>query len=461
MARKIVIIGAGTYGSYLAKSLTDKDPDDEIHLFEVGDETARSEKEIGYLSTLTSRLYRGASDGRFFGLGGTSEKWGGQLLFFSENDFADDHGMREMIDCNIRYRDKVLSRFFSKVPELKEQRFDDELFIKQGIWLKFGRRNIFNTLKVAELPNVTIHRNARVVRLNVGDGGISSISVSFAEREQPVRIEADVYYLTSGAFESVRLLHVSGIIDARETTLGFSDHVSLRCFQINQANARIADHDFQFRFVEGSMHTSRIVGEIDGVSFFAHPIFNEEFTFFQFLKLLIIKKKFSGKGFLTAGKQILPVLAFVATYLFKKKLYIYGRWFLHIDIELANSNNSVALSPETDRFHEQGIDIKYQISEETVDKMLRARQKVRQILLDANIDFEDLETADISTEKMEDVYHPFALFSHSGNQTIFDLYNPVSNLFMFNTGLLRRAGGLNPTASIFCLIEHHVDGRGI
>jgi hypothetical protein len=35
--------------------------------------------------------------------------------------------------------------------------------------------------------------------------------------------------------------------------------------------------------------------------------------------------------------------------------------------------------------------------------------------------------------------------------------NPLINLFVFNTGILNRAGGLNPTAVIFCIIEKHIE----
>ena len=86
MKKSICIIGAGTYGSYLAYCLSEKHPDATIHLFEVGGSRIRTEAEMGYLSEVKGS-YRATSEGRYFGLGGTSAKWGGQLLFFSDKDF--------------------------------------------------------------------------------------------------------------------------------------------------------------------------------------------------------------------------------------------------------------------------------------------------------------------------------------------------------------------------------------
>ena len=409
MARKIVIIGAGTYGSYLAKCLAIKYPDDKIELYEVGNAATRSEQEIGYASRVKGGIYKAARDGRFFGLGGTSAKWGGQLLFFSHKDFADESSMREVVDCNVRYREKVLNRFFSKVPQLSEDDIGDGLFVKKGIWLKFGQRNIYDNFKISGLANVKVVQNARVIRLNSDAGKISSMSVLIDDGRE-LDIEAGVFYLTSGAFESLRLLNASGIRDIEESSQGFSDHVTLRCFEFEGKEAQIASHDFQFQFVEGSMVTSRIVGEIDGVSYYVHPIFNEDFNFFQFLKGLIFKREFSIKGLMYAGKQFVPTLAFAYSYLIKKKLFIYGKWFLHINIELSESGNSIALSQELDRFGQNGIELDYAISQDTADKLMRVKQQIKQLLIDSEIPFKEIDSSQMTAENLEDVYHPYGVY---------------------------------------------------
>jgi hypothetical protein len=456
MLKTISIIGAGTYGSYLAHCMAEKYPEMEIHLFEAGNEITRSENEMGFVSTIKNGQYKAASDGRFFGLGGTSARWGGQLLFYSNNDFADDNGMREIIDCNISYRDKVLKRFFNEVPPLEERKVDANLFVKKGIWLNFRKRNLFRHFQVDKHKNIKIHKNARVIKLNSNRGKITSLTIQFRDKNEPVEFKTDLYYLTSGAFESLRLLHVSGITDMRQSSLGFSDHVSMRCFEIESGVTKIGSQDFQFHFVNGSMVTSRLVGEIDNVSFYAHPIFNEQFNIFQFLKKLIFRGEFNLKSLLNASKQFPYIFPFIYDYLYKKRLYVYGSWYLNIDIELSQSHNQLTLSNEKDADQQHGIDIDYKISADTIIKLLLAKEKIKRVLQEANIPFREMKS-DASSLKLEDTYHPYRLFADTARKSVFELSNPLQNLYLFNTGLLHRSGGINPTAALFCLIEHHID----
>ncbi len=88
--KTICILGAGTYGSYVANAISEKYPHFKILIIEVGNEHIKSEEEIGFLSVLKQGAYKGTNKGRFFGWGGTSSRWGGQLLFFSENDCGTD-----------------------------------------------------------------------------------------------------------------------------------------------------------------------------------------------------------------------------------------------------------------------------------------------------------------------------------------------------------------------------------
>lgn len=456
MVKTISIIGAGTYGSYLANCIAEKYPQAEIHLFEAGNDCIKTENQIGFLSTLKKGSYKAATDGRYFGLGGTSAKWGGQLLFFSDRDFANDKGMREIIDCNITYRAKVLQRFFRKVPVLQEKDVATNLFVKKGIWLKFRQRNMFRYFNIPKHKNIKIHENTRVVKLNSNGAKITSIMILVKDKKDPVEFKTDLYYLTSGAFESIRLLHVSGILDIRESSAGFSDHVSLRCFELKKNITKIGSEDFQFHFVNGSMITSRFVGEIGQVSFYAHPIFNEEFNIFQFLKKLIYRGEFSPKSFFAALKQLPYVFPFIYNYLIKNRLYVFGPWYLNLDIELSQSNNRLTLSAEMDKNGQNGIDIDYQISGDTIDKLLQAKEIVKNVLKAAEIEFREIEGF-VSSLKLEDTYHPYRLFAGTATRSIFELNNPLSNLYLFNTGLLHRSGGINPSASIFCLIEDHVE----
>lgn len=442
------IIGAGTYGSYLAYALSIKSPDLKILLIDVGDDLIRDEEAIGYQSNLVGKKYKGTKTGRFFGLGGTSNNWGGQLLFYSESDFEDSQ-LKAFLKDNERYKNVVISKFFSHLPTLHDEYVNNDLQYKQGIWLKYNKRNLYKYFKLAANKNVKTLKNARVIKINTLNNRVASIVIS--EDGLKRQIYATNFYLTAGAFESMRLLASSEIIKLDIETHNFSDHASIKCFEINNnTSIKILGKDLRHAFSEGSFVTSRFIGNIDGDSFFVHPAYNEDFVFFNFLKDVIFKRKFNATLFWKAFSQTSAVLKFCYYYVFKKKLYVFKRWQLNIDIEVDGRDNHVSLSQVLDKFQQPGLNVSFNIPETTVQRLRAAKEILRAALIASKIDFVEIDE-EITADKLEDVFHPFNLTSDiSVNPKVYE------NLHMFHTGILKRAGGINPTASIFCLIEKHI-----
>lgn len=455
MNKNICIVGAGTYGSYLAHGLLEKDPSINIKLVEVGNDIIKSESEIGYFSRITKVQYNAASKGRFFGLGGTSSKWGGQLLFFSENDIPNNPTMHNLKNLNIKYKDKVLSKFFKKIPQLNEIKIDNDLYIKTGIWLNFKKRNLYTHFKLHKYkPRLDVLTNARVIRINESNNKISSVSIVKDNIE--IEIQADIFYITCGALESVRLLSSSNILDLETETKGFADHISTRTFTIKSNNTLFCKHDFSYKFINGSLITTRIIGEIDGLSYYIQPVFNEKFIFFNFLKNIIFKNKFSFSDFVKSLKQFYHLFPFVFNYIFKNKLYVYKNWDMNIDIEVDDFNNNITFSSNVDNFNQKGLDINFNISNSVIEKIHIVKERIKKLLIEQNIQF--IETVSNNRGlKLEDTYHPFKLYNK--NTSFNKRFNPISNLYVCNTGLLDRAGGLNPTAVLFCLIEDHIENN--
>jgi hypothetical protein len=453
MNKNICIVGAGTYGSYLAHGLLQRDPSLNIKMIEVGSNKIKSESEIGYISNITNEQYNAASKGRFFGLGGTSAKWGGQLLFLSENDIFNNSTMDYIRNINIKYKNKVLSKFFKKIPELKETNIESDLYIKTGIWLNFKKRNLFTFFKLYKYkPRLDILTNTRVIQINESNNKITSLSI--LKDGITLEIQADVFYITCGALESVRLLSSSNIIDLETESNSFSDHISTRTFNITSNNTLFCNHDFSYKFINGSLITTRIIGEIDGVSYYIQPVFNENFIFFNFLKNLIFKNTFIFNDFIKSLKQFYHLFPFVYNYIFKNKLYVYKNWDINIDIETDDINNKLSLSKNVDKYNQNGLDINFNISNSTIEKIYKVKDRIKKLLINQNIDFSETTSKDKSL-KLEDTYHPFKLYNK--NTSFNERFNPISNLYICNTGLLDRAGGLNPTAVLFCVLEDHLD----
>ena len=162
---RIAVLGAGTYGSYVINSLIEKYPNAEITLFDVGDKSVKSEKEIGFYSSLKKAMYKGLTDGRYFGFGGASDKWGGQLLTYTDNDFKHPNDfMKEIINLDVNNKDKMLAKFKieNKYPE---NHISEDLFTKTGVWLSALHRNFFHWFKINKRKQVNIKSHCRVIKL--------------------------------------------------------------------------------------------------------------------------------------------------------------------------------------------------------------------------------------------------------------------------------------------------------
>ena len=449
--KEVCIIGCGTYGSYIAKKLSKFDV--KITIIDVGNSKIKSEQEIGYNSNLLSSNYEGLSKGRFFGLGGTSSKWGGQLLFFSEKDFSQPTPfLKSIVNLNIKHKDKVLKNF-GVSDYVEDQIFNDDFFIKSGIWLSYFKRNLFKYFKIKKQNNVKIIPNSRVIKIEF-ENNKSVNRITYLSNGIEKFLTADYFYLTTGAFESSRLLLCSGGI--KEKNLKFSDHYSKKFVKIN-GSPNINNIDFTFKFNKDfSLRTTRLVGELtnNNLSYFVHPIYNSEFDFFQNFKTILFKKKYDIKIIFNIIKDLPSVFKFIYFLTFLKKLFIKNdTWYLQIDIEGHIEDSDFMLSNKLDKFNQNGIDINVISVDKLKSSFLEIENKILNLLKINNIKYEICEN-DILINKIEDTYHPYRIMSNFGD--IDDYYNHFNNMLVVNTGILPRVGGINPTASLFPIIEQHI-----
>lgn len=451
---KIAIIGAGTYGSYTVNSLQLKYPNAEITVFDVGERSVKNETEIGYISQLKNRAYKGLTNGRYFGWGGASHKWGGQLLSYTENDFNNPNAfMQGLIDLDKQYKDTCLAKFNieNKFPETK---VSNQLFTKTGVWLSMLHRNFFHWFKINKRKNVTVLSHCRVVRLESKDRK-NIDSIIFLENGIEKKSTFDFYFLTAGAFESVRILLSSDLITDKKVS--FSDHLSQKVFKI-KGSTIIGDEDFVFRMRGTSLITKRLIGETDDISYYIHPVFNLKFPFFEMVKEVLFYHNFSiknlGSYILTTIKDIPHVMGFAWSVLILRKMYVMNKeWFLYIDIENPTKDSYISLSAEKDKYGLQGLDVYYNVGDDAVEVYKKAQVAAINHLEQHKVSYEIVaEKIDIST--CEDIYHPYGMINF---ETIDQYFQHWDNMLLVSTGILPRSGGINPTAALFPLIDEYVD----
>ena len=451
--KRIAVIGAGTYGSYVSNLLSIVYPHEHIDLYDVGDEHLKDESGIGYLSRITNAPYEGLQKARFFGYGGASVKWGGQLLTFTENDFANLDGyLKDIVEIDKKYKDVVLARFGleNKIPE---QRINDNIFTKTGVWLSYFHRNLFKHFGISRNGKIHVIPNSRVTRILSENNHITGFEYKSNGQKKSARY--DQYFLTSGAFESSRILVESGLSDVAGL-MPFSDHLSQRAFKV-MSGIKMGDIDFRFRVKGASLITKRFVGEVDGYSFYSQPICNEDFPFFRDLKKLLFGHKFRAGLILNIIKNIPQCIAFAWYMIVLKKMYVYNNeFYLQIDIEAPRESGKMTIDSKTDKFGENGVDVDLSILPKTGELFTKARTIIKDYLDKNGVAYEELPFS-TTAEKYEDVYHPFGMFCDFKSAD--DYFHHFDNMLVVNTGVLPRAGGINSTCAVLPLVEEYINNK--
>lgn len=448
---KIAVLGAGTYGSYVINSLIEKYKDAEVTLFDVGDKNVKSEEQIGFYSKLKKAMYKGLTDGRYFGYGGASDKWGGQLLTYTDNDFKNpDAFMQDVIRLDKERKDAMLAKFKieNKFPE---NYVSDKLFTKTGVWLSALHRNFFHWFKVDKKKQVTILNHCRVVRLESKNGkDIDAVVYTDGKNEKSASF--DYYFLTAGAFESTRVLMSSGLAPEK---VHFSDHLSMKVFKI-KGSTIIGDEDFVFRMRGTSLITKRMIGEVDDCSYYVHPVFNLKFPFFVCMKEVLFKHHFEWEYVWTALKDIPHCLGFAWAVLVLRRMYVLdNEWFLYIDIENPSLDSYVSLSAEKDVFGVQGLDVYYDAGKDAEKIFNQAKKDALEHLDKCGVKY-DVLVENINVQTCEDIYHPYGMFDF---KDVDDYYSRWNNMLLVTTGCLSRSGGINPTASMLPVIDEFIEKR--
>ncbi|KAB5316922.1 hypothetical protein [Bacteroides stercoris] len=446
---EIAVLGAGTYGSYVINSLIQKYPNAHITLFDVGDKTVKNEKEIGFYSSLKRSVYKGLTDGRYFGFGGASDKWGGQLLTYTENDFKKPNKfMEEVIALDKKSKNEMLAKFKIK-NDFPENHVSEELFTKTGVWLSALHRNFFHWFKIDKRKQVNILSHCRVIKLN-SQNGKDIDGVVYLENGIEKEKSYDFYFLTSGAFESARILLSSNLVT--KDKIYFSDHLSQRVFKIKNSTI-IGKEDFVFRMRGTSLITKRMIGEVNNCSFYIHPVFNLQFPFFESVKEVLFKHHFQWKYIWNIFRDIPNVIGFVWAVLILRRMYVMNNeWFLYIDIENPTQESYITLSKEKDKFGIQGLDVYYNIGIEAVNIYQKATDIAINHLKRCNVEYEIL-TEEINVQTCEDIYHPYGMFDFKDIQEYFTRWN---NMLVVTTGCLNRSGGINPTAALLPVIDEFI-----
>jgi choline dehydrogenase-like flavoprotein len=261
---RVCVVGAGIAGLVLARKLALRGVD--VVVLEAG---GRSIEDAGQRffaeAELKGQPHVGTTEGRFRVFGGTSLRWGGQVLSLGDAD-AWVVGAEELMPfvaeaeglLGVGTLSFEAAEFFeaigAPVPEmLTELRGVDARVSK---WMAFPRRNLAPSLGKDLLERARVYLHAQVVELLLAaDGGRIEAVVVRRPDGNTVRFEAEEVVIAAGTVETSRLLLSSDVGNARDLVgRNFHDHVTMAVATLTgAARARVVNELRPWVFFKGGM----------------------------------------------------------------------------------------------------------------------------------------------------------------------------------------------------------------
>ncbi len=488
----VCVIGAGAAGLYLASRLSRGVLC--VIVLEAGGATCGSGESVGIEPMFSGSQYRGALDGRAFGWGGSTSRWGGLLIPHSEVDLQDDASPASIVWEHIvnvvrRRSGAVFSTLglgghpdFFSLPEATLGRkakllHDCGLETVAAEFLPFRRRNLTYLVSPRMSRNLTVYLNAVaskwLVKPNTnGSGAVSAVEASSLSGRS-LRVSAKSFVVAAGAIESARiLLEIDRAIGermfSRSARIGrcLADHLSCAIADVHPDDRNQAATLFGPIFSKGRMRSFRFI-EAHVKPFvprhFAHFIFDIDNAGFGLVKDILLGLQARAlPGFRLSnvidGINGLSKLAY--NRFINSSLFIPPQTPAHLQLDIEQTPdpaNRVHLGEKPDRFGRPVAVVHWQVNEIDYKNIQMLSQGLLRKWPDRSLGFPRLVPIYVgdTQPKPYDAYHPVGTCRMgTDNAAVVDYELRVrgtQNLYVLSTGVFPSAGTANPTFSMLCL----------
>lgn len=488
----VCVIGAGAAGLYLAGRLSRNGL--RVVLLEAGGVKCESGASVGIEPVFSGNHYRGVLEGRAFGWGGSTSRWGGLLIPHSELDLRDEAGPESVawkhIVAMVQTRSGAVfstlglgnSPDFASLPELKLGR-NAQLLRDFGLetvaaeFLPFRRRNLTHLATAHRGRDLTVYLNAVASKWFVKpatnqSGALSSVEAT-SRGARTLHVSAETFVIAAGAIESARILLEIDRSSAermfpRSASIGrcLSDHLSCAIADVHSEDRRQAAHLFGPIFSKGRMRSFRFIDTATEPSLprhFAHFMFDIDNAGFRLVRDLLAGLQARALPNLHLSQVInglngLCRLAY--NRLIKSSLFVPVNTPTHFQLDIEqtpNRENRVRLADKKDRFGRPIAVVHWQIHEVDHKNIHMLSQRLLKKWPGGTMGLPRLLATDIGDAKAKphDAYHPVGtcrMGTDEGATVHLDLRaRGTQNIYVLSTGVLPSAGTANPTFSMLCL----------
>lgn len=489
----VCLIGAGAAGLYLAARLSTLGLN--VVVLEAGGVNCAPGSSLGIECAFSGAPYPGAFDGRAFGWGGSTSRWGGLLAPYGSFDARerDEPGTDawEHIAATVRARSSAVFRAlglrgrpdFNALPErLLGEAYrvlqQHEIDTVAGEFLPFRRRNLTYLLSGAHGDKVRVYLNAVACGWTIdarnGSGKIQAVAAR-SPNARGVRVSAASFVVAAGAVESARsLLEIDRLTGQRmlpasaATGRFLSDHLSCRIAHVPRDSRGHVARQFGPVFSKGRMRSFRFKargGEAGERRHFAHFLFDIDTAAFRLAREILLRRQSRAtsmpnvKALLSAG---LGIGSLAYHRVLKSRLHIAPDTKSHLQLDVEQKpiwQNGVSLGAQQDQYGRPIATLQWAISTDDQTCIERIAKGFLERWPRADARFPKLLPIEMtaSAPKPHDAYHPVGMCRMgTDDEATLDLdlrVKGTANLYVLSTAAFPSAGSANPTFSMFCLGE--------